>query len=175
MVKGRTGNVNGTKNGVGPEMDVLDKEDEVEVWEPSQSELDEAERELKAMSEQMESSPVDRFITVLVEWDAWESQRLSAEERYNLRAELPGLDRNAVVKEYLVAKNVVLKFETRMIELLGMMGEKEREAMLSGSNQYLLNRPGFSRLVIIKPQLSSRLSQRLDQMESAVKEAIQAD
>lgn len=142
-------------------------EEAVEKWEPTQSELDEAEKELKAMSEQLEASPVDRFITVLVEWDAWESQRLAAEEQYNLRAELPGLDRNKVVREYLVAKNVVLKFETRLVELLGMMGEKEREAMLSGSNQYLLNRPGFSRLVTIKPQLSGRLQRRLDSVEQA--------
>lgn len=149
---------------------VIGDEEEIEKWEPTQGELDEAEKELKAMSEQLEASPVDRFITVLVEWDAWESQRLSAEERFNLRAELPGLDRNAVVKEYLTAKRVVLKFEARLLELLGMMEDKEREAILSGSRQYLLSRPDFSRLVTIKPQLSERLKGRLEQMEETPQE-----
>lgn len=162
------------RNGTKPEISE-ENMNEVEVWEPSQSELDEAERELKAMSEQMESSPIDRFIGIVVEWDAWESQRLSAEERYNLRAELPGLDRNAVVKEYLVAKNIVLKYETRMVELLGMMEEKERESVLSGSLQFLYSRPNYARMVTLKPQLSSRLSRRLAQMESAVEEAIQGE
>ena len=140
--------------------------EEVEKWEPSDAELAEAEKELKNKAENMEASPLDSFLAVLIEWDGWENQRITAQENYNLRAELPGLDRNQVVRQYLAAKNVVLKFEKRLVELLMKMDEKERKTLLAGKGAYIVNRPGASQYATVKPQLAERLKSKLSDKTS---------
>ncbi len=141
-----------------------DKEDKDEERpaEPTTAELEEAEKELKEGSELMDAAPIDRFTNLLITWEAFENQRISAQEKYNLRAELPGMDRNALVKEFTVAKQTVIPIERRLAELLLAMTPAEQDILLGGA-RLSVEHPQVYRLVSVKPSLAERLKRRLQE------------
>lgn len=135
-------------------------EQEATYQEPTDDEIKAAEAELLGQTELLESSPVDRLLPVLVEWDSYETVRLASAERYLLIAELPGMDRNTIVKEFARAKKAVLTLEARLLEILQMMSTDEREALLKGQS-HVYQVPGVIRTLSIKPTLADRLRKRL--------------
>lgn len=135
-------------------------EQEATYQELTDDEIKAAEEELLGQAEVLESSPVDRLLPVLVEWDSYETVRLASAERYLLIAELPGLDRNTIVKEFATAKRAVLTLETRLLEILLLMSLDEREALLKGQ-PHVYQVPGVIRTLAIKPTLADRLRSRL--------------
>lgn len=128
--------------------------------DPTTAELEEAERELRAGSDLMEAGPVDRFTNLLITWEAFENQRISAQEKYRLRAELPGMDRNTLVKEFTIAKQTVIPIERRLVDLLQLMTSAEQDVLLGGA-RLSVEHPSIYRLVSVKPALAERLRAKL--------------
>lgn len=149
------------QDGMGDKMG-LEKHSEAadRPWEPTDQELSEASRHLSQKTREREASAVDRFVVVLSQWDAYENARLRLEEEYRLIAELPGRDRNALVRQYAQARHAVEVYEKRLDELLTTMPEHERNILLSGQ-AFLVREPGSSIFVSVKSPLAQRLKRAL--------------
>lgn len=127
--------------------------------ELTQTELSEAERELRSGATFIESDRATRWASLLDHWMRFDAQRESAMVDYNLRAELPQGTTKQAVENYAQAKRAVLGIENEMIRLFQSVEQEEQEAFLR--DRFVFHSAQFSRVVSASEPLRDRLLDRL--------------
>ena len=141
--------------------------------EPTQSELDAAEKELREDVDDLDYDVTVRWAALLDKWHGFEHQRESAEMDYKMRAELPGSAKDAI-RVYATSKKALLAVEREMLDLLMESEETEREDFLQ--DRHMIPTPGGGlRIVKCSDMLRSRLTKGLEELEGAGGRTAQGD